>query len=136
MRRAAASVMLTATVVRLDPVRVGRLDVLSGVFPCVDKGMHTMPLVTRVTVRSAVVVPTLGVVVPLSRMMTGVGVVLVRLFVPVLAVPVMLVLHRRMTSTRRVMHGAADSEPLCVSGLRQLLMLVDRATVRFFRHGF
>jgi hypothetical protein len=23
-----------------------------------------------------------------------------------------------------------------VSGLRQLLMLVDRSTVRFFRHGF
>ena len=65
------------------------------------------------------------------------SVMLMRLLVAVRAVPVVmvLVLHRRVTSAvvRRV-HGAALSVPFCVSGLCQLLMLVDRATV-LFRHG-
>lgn len=98
-------------------------DVLSRIFPFVNKGMH--PAIMSF-------VPGM----PVARM----RVVLMRTFVPVRTVTVVVlfvpVLHRRVTSAgmRRV-HGAATRVAFCVPSLRQLLVLIDRSTVRSFRHG-
>jgi hypothetical protein len=112
----ATVVVLAAAVIGLDIVRVGRLYVLRGIFPCVNKGMHAVSLVGTVL-----------------RMVTWVRVMLVRLFVPVLPVPMMLVFHRRVSSAT-VMHAAALCVPFRVPGLRQFLVLVDRSAIKLFSH--
>jgi hypothetical protein len=101
----------------IDAVRVRMHGVFRSVFSFVNKGMHTMSLVARV-----------------SR--TGVRVVLVRPLVSVRAVPVMLVfvLHRRMTSAG-MMHAAPFCVPFRMTRLGKLLVLIDRSAVWFLRHG-
>lgn len=104
----------------LNVLGVNAHDVLRGIFPFVNKGVHSA-FVPRV-----------------SCMATArVRVMLMGLLVPVGAVPVVmvLVLHRRVTSAVVCrMHGAALGIPFRVPRLRQLLVLVDRTAV-FFRHG-
>jgi O-antigen ligase len=108
---------MVSAAIRLDAFSVGAMEAFRSIFPMRNKGMNAA---------TSALVPCLTV--------TRVGVMLMGVFVAMLAVTVVLVLHRRVTSAG-VAHAAALCVPFGVSGLRQFLVLVDRTAVKLFRHG-